>query len=231
MKNYKKLRPKKMQVAFLDNNISYSLQALHFAGHGINSPPDAGAKIISFSNLPEGWDYGNGGPIPDRTIIAALEWNLILVVHGFSNINAFPGSGGEIVVASSNGDHYIEVIVEADETVSLAYDFKRRQVFYRLRMDAEDAKKLVKSLAGTICNVSTLYTAVNITLNKISGLGQHSGIIRGPYQSLGAIASMDGGSAFAITSANTMVNSPEISSVNLQFSGDLTRIFSQPEAA
>src|ERR1700733_1572587 len=103
MKNYKKLRPKKMPTFFLDRNINYySLQAFHFAGHGIGAPTDTGAKIISFSNLPEGWDYGNGGPISDRTIITALEWNIILIVHGFSNINASPGSGGEIVVASSN---------------------------------------------------------------------------------------------------------------------------------
>ena len=65
-------------------------------------------KIRSFSRLPHGWDYGRGGPIPERTLRAARAWNSFLNQVGLRDTDAFPGGAGEVVVAAGSGDHYIE---------------------------------------------------------------------------------------------------------------------------
>lgn len=97
-------------------------------------------EIDSFGNLPVGWNYGRGGPIPERTLQIAHRWKDFLHSKGFADVEAFPGDA-EVCLAASDGDHYFEVIIESDETVSVAYDYKRKQVFYRLHMMEDQARE------------------------------------------------------------------------------------------
>jgi hypothetical protein len=129
-------------------------------------------KIRSFGNLRQGWDYGEGGPIPERTRDLALAWNRLLQSQGFGETDAFPGSDGEIVVAAGNNIHYLEVIIEPDGSTSLAYDFQGKQAFYRPNMSAMEAVQMIIDLAGQICGVSGYYTQINLTGNEASLRGR-----------------------------------------------------------
>ena len=72
-------------------------------------------KIKSFAFLSEGWDYGLGGPIAEKTIQIALGWHRFLYTQGFLRTSAGPGSDGDIDISASLDDHLIEIIVEPDE--------------------------------------------------------------------------------------------------------------------
>jgi hypothetical protein len=186
-------------------------------------------KIMDFAQLPQGWDYGRGNPISARVIQAALTWNSRLQRLGFLNTNASPGSDGEIAVAAAVGDHRIEVIIETDGMVSVAYDFRRKQQFYRLRMQDTEVHQLVLELVGQIWNASTSFTEINMMGTQIAGSELLLGTIQDPYQSLDVTVSLVEESQFANTPENFMENS-HLSSGSPQYFGGLTPIFYNLEA-
>jgi hypothetical protein len=190
---------------------------------GTNSSVDSttASTILSFRNLPAGWDYGIGGPLTGPVIQSALEWNSFLLALPFSYTDAFPGGSGELSVAAGRGDYYIEVVIEPDaKAFSVAYDFKRKQVFYRLRKSREEAQKIVLDIVGEIWSAYTLLTHENIIQSKISGAELLSRIIRVHYQSLGANASTTQGFQSANISVSILETSPPLPA-NHPFFGSL----------
>ncbi len=83
-----------------------------FTREGGEWRPDRGtkAKILRFTQLPNGWHFGQGGPIPLGTIRNALDVLVLGDVLGLES-NAFPSAGGEIAVAFYAPDHVFEVVV------------------------------------------------------------------------------------------------------------------------
>ena len=132
--------------------------------HGVtlDTALDTNATINSFARLPRGWDFGRGGPIPERTLALARAWNSFLQGCGFGKIEAFPGEE-EVLLAVSDGDHYFEIIIESDHTISVAYDFQRRQVFYRPRMSERKALEAVAEIMGRKWSASGYFTRVDTT--------------------------------------------------------------------
>jgi hypothetical protein len=130
-------------------------------------------KINSFANLRAGWDYGAGGPIPMHTRDLAIAWNRVLQSQGLVETDAFPGADGEIVVAAGIGEHYLEVIVEPDDTISVAYDFRGKQAAYRPNMPSMEAVQYILELAGQICGSLGYYTQINTTKNEASSRERH----------------------------------------------------------
>jgi hypothetical protein len=141
---------------------------------------DTDRKIASFANLRPGWDYGSGGPIPVETRDLALAWNYFLKSLGFLDTDAFPGSDGEVIVAAGYGDHYFEVIIEPNHTISVGYDFKNKQVLYKPQMSPEDAAQLVLQLTGRgeTWNLSDYFTRINLAKNDADLVGQLLGTPR-----------------------------------------------------
>lgn len=135
-------------------------------------------SIRSFAYLAEGWDYGLGGPIDQKTIDRALVWLKALSDRVLPATGAFPGNAGEICISFSRGPHYLEIIVEPDNTVSVAYDYERRQVFYRLHLSNAEAVESILEAEGRIWNAYISYTPGSITQKTISGRGQPLEIIR-----------------------------------------------------
>lgn len=83
-----------------------------FSREGGEWRPDGGAKakVIRFADLPSGWHFGQGGPIPLSTVgraIAILNLGEVLGVES----NAFPGAGGEVAVAFYGPSRVFEVVV------------------------------------------------------------------------------------------------------------------------
>jgi hypothetical protein len=178
--------------------------------------------IKSFSGLECGWDYGAGCPSQESTINAALTWNKLLRFAGFET-DASPGTDGEISVAGSFGDHYVEMIVEADATTSVAYDLQRKQQFYKLRMQTIEALSSIIDVAGEIWSASTSYTQGSITSQNVSGLGQLSGITKDHYQFSHANAFKAQLERYVNTQENSMVNTAGYV-VSPQYSGGSTQI-------
>jgi hypothetical protein len=190
--------------------------------------PNIETKIQSFANLASGWDYGHGGPISASTVRLAQMWSRVLRNNGFLEIDAFPGGDGEIVVSACHNDHYYEVIIEPDHTISIAYDFKGKQMYYKPNMSELDAKQAILEAVGRIWSAFDYSTQINLILNKINLHGQLLEIQRamGAYQSLTTNALSSPEHQFAPIFVNT-IKTFQVLYGNPQFFGSLTQIYCQ----
>lgn len=215
----------------LDNYLVHDIDGANAvyigAGSSFRLGKSTEEKIRSFANLPNGWDYGQGGPIPQHTRELALAWNRILQTQ-LGETDAFPGGEGEIVIATGDDPHYLELIIEPDNSVSLAYDFQGKQAFYRPNMSAIEAVQAIIELTGQICGVSGYYTQTNTIRNEGNLHGQRFATQRtmGVYPLSGWNVSATEENLHATTSETFIKDSLE-SSESLPFFGSLNPIFYQ----
>jgi hypothetical protein len=120
-------------------------------------------KIKSFANLPEGWHFGEGGPIKRRVIDAALMWHSFLVNAGIHRIGATPGERGTVVVASLINDKYTEIISEPNRTFTVVRDRENGRSIYRRDLTENQVKDLINQLLRGSWNMSAGFTPVNLT--------------------------------------------------------------------
>jgi hypothetical protein len=210
---------------FLDNELlEYTDTMPSVVSITVNISMDTDNKISSFASLPEGWDYGNGGPIPASTLALAFEWNGYLRSLGFFETGAFPGGDGEVVLATGYGDHYLEVIIEPKSKISVAYDYKGKQKLYLPNMAATEAKWAISNIVGQIWSASDYFIPTNLINVPTSSPDQHSVIRRqtGSYRLLEWNVLNSPARPSALTSANTSWESPESLEIH-PFFGSLTR--------
>jgi hypothetical protein len=203
---------------------------MYIAGRVITIGDDTDQTIRSFASLPVGWDYGSGGPIEADLINEALRWNAFLCGQGLKT-DAFPGGGGEIVISASYDDHYFEVILEPDATVSVAYDFQRKQAFYHPRKSPEEAQWIILDAIGhmgQIWSAFTSFTLGNTTPRTIGGLGLLSETIRSLSLHLGANVLLPQGQQSVNTFVSISEPLPELPAHH-PFFGNLTRMTSLRE--
>ena len=193
-------------------------------------PSEVEKKISSFANLPIGWDYGSGGPIPEDAIETALAWNRFMQSRGLLETDAFPGGDGEVVIAAGYGDHYFEIIVEPDFTISLAYDCANKQMLYRSKLGSADAQREFLELMGQInpWNTFAYSTPANSIGSGTGLLAQHSGTLQPTdiYPSSGLTVFTVPTLQFAPTSDN-ITNNTQGLSANRPFFGDLNPTYCQ----
>jgi len=151
--------------------------SIEFPSEEMAATTSTPVKILSFGDLEVGWHYGEGGPIDSQTITAALEiyWQFFLAE--FDDTDAFPGVDGEIMVTAYRGNHYVEVIVENDGTMSLSYEFEDVEMFPPLEhRPAKEIKQKVAEVAREIWSTSAFYTMTTLTLgrSKIASKVWHS---------------------------------------------------------
>jgi hypothetical protein len=189
-------------------------------------------KISSFAALPNGWDYGRGGPISQAVLDSAFEWNRFFRQHGFSETDAFPGGDGEVVITAGYGDHDIELIVEPDGKISVAYDRGGKHQLYRADLASIEATWVVTNLMGQIWNASGYFIPINSTNVEKNLSSQHSVIQKkmGAYQLLGwnVLTSPDYQYANTLANFGAEPQEPEYleSSEFLPFFGSLNRPYS-----
>lgn len=207
----------------------------YVAGVRLNMPFFADAisqlddKINSFARLPRGWDYGSGGPISDQIIQTAQAWKNLLVAQFVWDIDAFAGGDGEILIAASCGDHYVEVIIEPDNTISMGYDFKGKQIFYRPRVSSWEAFDQISVLWGSIWSAYDYFTQRNTIQRRVDLHDWHletrpllAGM--GHYQSFFATVFDPSSAQSASMLDNTIKTSPALLG-NPQFFGNSTPRF------
>lgn len=184
-------------------------------------------KIDSFALLEDGWDYGSGGPMAEKNLDAARGWNTFLSAFPFSYTDAFPSGDGRVTIAAGAGDYYIEIIVESDLTISVAYDFKKKQKFYRLHMSNEGALQSILEMSGELCSASTSSIKRNSTRKKTNLPAQPLQIIVDHYQSSKPIVLSEPALQYVDIFDTTTVTCLDMSSVTPQYFGNLTPTTSQ----
>jgi hypothetical protein len=125
-------------------------------------------KIRSFSNLPNGWHFGAGHAPSFDMIAKALAWHDKLLRLGFVTTDAFPGMGGEIMVTGYEGPHYIEILLEADSTITLAYEKNGIEAQTLSGERADKISAALEAIAGGIWNTSGYFTQSISTANAMS---------------------------------------------------------------
>ena len=97
------------------------------------------AKIISFSDLPVGWHYGEGGPPTSSTIDLAQDLYWSLEALGYTQTDAFPGIHGEVMVTGYWGTRYAELIAEKDDTISIHLERDGDEIYSEEHRPFEEA--------------------------------------------------------------------------------------------
>jgi len=82
-------------------------------------PSQFEGELASFSILPHGWHYGDGGPIPSRVIVAARSLAKAATIHGASSVDAFPGTDGEVLLEVSGLPVNLEILINRNEEISV----------------------------------------------------------------------------------------------------------------
>lgn len=147
-------------------------------------------KIDSFRDLKVGWHYGSGAPSPERVIHDAHQWSEYLSGLGLIDVDAFAGDGGETLLSAMLGGHAVDLIVETDRTLSVAYDRDDKQIWYRSHVPAWTARSYVAFLAGEIWNSFAGSIAIDSTLGKtglpVWRLGIHQTMVAFQFPSANA---------------------------------------------
>ena len=115
-------------------------------------------KLEEFRNLPDGWNFGVGGPIPANQIDAGKAVYRQLLALGFSRTDAFPGPNGEVQVTAYKSDHIISVTVEADGTYTVCHEQSDHDDVEEERREWAEAKQILRKIAGEIWGTSDLLT-------------------------------------------------------------------------
>jgi hypothetical protein len=97
------------------------------------------AKILSFTDLPVGWHYGDGEPPSKETINLALRLNQEAVVAGFEKTNAFPSVEGEIQITAWLGSLCLEFTIERDGGITFAQEQAQQEIAYESALTLDEA--------------------------------------------------------------------------------------------
>lgn len=89
---------------------------------------DINQKLIKFSNLHDGWHYGEGISIPISHILIAAE--LIDYIRSICdyNMDLFPGLSGELRITIYDNLRYFEITIENEISFTYLYEFDEREV-------------------------------------------------------------------------------------------------------
>ncbi len=86
-----------------------------------NSPDPVEDYIRSFSELLEGWNFGEGKAPSSEVIKKAIQVYRLGKSFGLIG-NAFPVGDGEIEISLSYQDHFIDILITAQNTLEYTYE-------------------------------------------------------------------------------------------------------------
>lgn len=110
----------------------------------INNDHSVEVKIRSFSELMTGWHFGEGGPISDEVIAVTLELSKYARGLDFSEIDAFPGANGEILLTIYHGTHVLELTIEPDLSIDAVIEVENIEISEKEGLSVIGAKEEVQ---------------------------------------------------------------------------------------
>ena len=84
-------------------------------------------KLYSFAQFPHGWHFGGGAPLGLLAVNHAQTINRVALANGWQT-DAFPGVSGEIMLTVENAEHYYEIVIEANGTLTLVEEVNGEEV-------------------------------------------------------------------------------------------------------
>jgi hypothetical protein len=117
--------------------------------------PQITKKVDSFSNLPDGWHYGQGVPPFAQVIDKAKKLNKLALSIGFKETNAFPGIEGEIQLTAYFRNLYLEFTISSDELITYVYECDNQEIEYK-QITYDEAITKIRSFRGIIWALSEL---------------------------------------------------------------------------
>jgi hypothetical protein len=126
------------------------------------TPTRVQRKLLNFRTLQKGWHYGEGGPISETVVQFAEMLYRYCVSIGFTNMNAFPGADGEILLTiyakeyrrGRIDNHYIELLLEDDKHVTMVHERNKTQELVLERIEDREIKTQLKKIRDEIWNIS-----------------------------------------------------------------------------
>lgn len=118
--------------------------------------------IESFSQLPKGWNFGEGAP---SSPVALGQSKMVLSLArqlGMEDAEAFPGIDGEIQVCLYSKDLTLEITFEKDATATIIFEKGDEIVSNRTRMHFDDTIRILKDFKFK-CDSYELSTSNYIT--------------------------------------------------------------------
>ncbi len=150
----------------------------------IFSKVDSSKKVDSFSNLPNGWHYGQGVPPLAQVIDKAKKLNDLALNVGFKGANAFPGIEGEIQLTVYFRDIYLEFTIPPDGLITYVYELDHQEIEYE-QISYNQAIAKIRSFRGIIWASSELLvrsTTISIrNAFKVSHSSHPAKMVEFPY--------------------------------------------------
>ncbi len=107
-------------------------------------------KIAEFTEWPGGWHFGEGKKI-NRDIASIAEKIFYKIFsQGIVTTDAFPGIDGEIRVTGYFGEHYLELTVENNDSITYLYEIDDIEKEYKESLSVIDALKVIETIINKI---------------------------------------------------------------------------------
>jgi hypothetical protein len=126
--------------------------------------------VSSFANLPVGWNFGAGKP----SSLMALYQSMAMLSHAFNaglkEVEAFPGTDGEVQLNFYKDDTVLEMIFEINGTVSVTVDDGIKSVRLGKNVSQGGALRFLKEFEFNKCH-SYVSSILNIiTVSRVNDL-------------------------------------------------------------
>lgn len=122
-------------------------------------------KVREFAELPEGWHFGEGMPLSQARIDFAVTLLEFAEQFDVQRANAFPGIAGQVEITFYNENRMLEITLEADDSITIAEDKGREQVYFEENRSRSDAFRKIEEFSRDICPTSDLFIENTMTLN------------------------------------------------------------------
>jgi hypothetical protein len=138
-------------------------------------------KINSFSDLPVGWHYGEGGPISHLIIDMALRWYNLIISRVAHDVDVSPSESGAVLFGFTLAGRYTEVMCEADGYVTVVHERHAQRPIYLSHITERLAESVISQIAGEgqPWNVRSGSTQININIINGGSIATPSGITQG----------------------------------------------------
>lgn len=159
------------------------------------SGPPIEDKIKGFALLPTGWHFGEGIPPSTQRISDSVSIANEGMFYDFE-VDAFPGIGGEVLVALYCKNEYIEFTLA--DTVTFVHEKNNEEVGYRENLSVFESLQLIRGCKES-CRLSELSTSSTTTQEDKSLRVWHSETSRGESPLFLGSAYSLWGTPFAVT--------------------------------
>lgn len=111
-------------------------------------------KILSFNNLLDGWNYGEGVHIQKKTIASARDINDYIRSCGFFETDAFPVPDGSIMTTLYHDKDYLEFIIHPDKSITYIREKNKNVIVHEENQSSDDTKVFINKFRGEIWSLS-----------------------------------------------------------------------------